>query len=352
MKQIVLIPGDGIGPEVMAEGEKLLKAIAHKYQLELHITSVDWGAERYLRDKVGIPFDERHFIDKADAILFGALGDKRIPDMAHGKEILLGLRQGLDLFVNFRPVKLYSPELSKLSRSSPIDIAIFRENTQDLYVSAGGVLGQGTPSEVAIDESIHTYHGVKRIIEEAFLFAKSHDRRQVMLVDKSNAIRFGGSLWQRSFKEVAANHSEIKTQHLFVDVAAMKMVQEPQIFDVVVTSNLFGDILSDLGAGITGGLGLSASGNINPYTKKALFEPVHGSAPDIAGLGLANPFAMFLSIGLMMEFLGYSSINNAIEKSVKDAIHQRKTTKDIGGDLSTSEASEDLIRHFLLCERI
>jgi 3-isopropylmalate dehydrogenase len=347
MKRILLIPGDGIGPEVMAHAESLLHALSQSRGIKFILDKVDWGAERWLKERVGIPAGELFAIPKKyDALLFGALGDPRIPDMAHGREILLKLRTGLDLFINLRPIKLLSESLSVLNSRKNIDIIIFRENTQDLYAGAGGALNLGTDHEVAIDESIHTYEGVKRIINEAFLYAERTQRSLVTLVDKSNAIRFGGSLWQRVFKSTAQEFPHIRAEHRFVDVAAMQMVQDPGIFDVVVTSNLFGDILSDLGAGITGGLGLAASANLNPRGI-ALFEPVHGSAPDIAGQDKANPFAMFMTVAMMLDYFGYKQAANDIENALKNSIEQGNTTPDLGGSLSSRVAADRIIKQLI-----
>lgn len=341
MKRLLLIPGDGIGPEVMEQAKKLLLVLAKKFSLEFSLTEVDWGAERWLKHHEGIPDDQFATLTKDyDAILFGALGDKRIPDMAHGRAILLRLRFGLDLYINLRPVKLLSAKLGVLKDKGPkdIDMVIFRENTEDLYLGLGQSLNSGSPDEVAIDESKHSLKAVERIILAAFNYAKAHNRKKVTLVDKHNAIKFGGSLWQKSFAKISQNFA-IEADHLFVDVACMHMVKDPGRFDVVVTSNLFGDILSDLGAGIAGGLGLSASANINPGVM-ALFEPVHGSAPDIAGKNQANPMAMFLSVAMMMDYFGHKNAASDIEAAVATAIERNLTTKDLGGRLSSSEAFE------------
>lgn len=341
-----MVPGDGIGPEVMAEAKALLKAIAQRWSLEFMVDEVDWGAKRWLRERVGIPSGMlENLPNQYDAILFGALGDPRIPDMAHGREILLGLRFGLDLFINLRPVRLLHPSLTALKDCSPsqIDMVIFRENTEDIYLGLGKCEQQGSPMEVTIDESRHTYRGVERIISSAFHYAERHGRKRVTLVDKANAIKFGGSLWQRTCASVAKKYPGISCDHLFVDVAAMQMVLDPARFDVIVTSNLFGDILSDLGAGITGGLGLAASANINPGVM-ALFEPVHGSAPDIAGRDLANPFAMFMSVAMMMTYFGYDEVAQSIERAIVGAIEEGATTPDLNGRLSCSAAAHGIIK--------
>jgi 3-isopropylmalate dehydrogenase len=308
MKRILLIPGDGIGIEVMAQAQKLLHLLSHKYKLNL------------ITEKVG---------------------DQKIPDMAHGREILLGLRFGLDLYINFRPIKLLDSSLSVLKKDVNIDIALFRENTEDIYLGQGRAINHGTENEITIDESKHSFSGVYRIIKAAFIYANTADK-YLTLVDKSNAIKFAGNLWQRVFVNVKREFPSVKTNHIYADVAAMTMVQKPDSFQVIVTSNLFGDILSDLGAGLVGGLGLCASANINPG-KMALFEPVHGSAPDIAFQNKANPFSMLLSVSLMMEYLGYNNIAVIITKAISNALMNKATTIDIGGSLSCSEAADGII---------
>lgn len=344
-KKILVIPGDGIGPEVMSYATELLALLSRKHELNLKFDHVDWGAERWLKEGVGIPKGELEKIpDTYSAILFGALGDPRIPDMAHGREILLGLRKGLDLYVNFRPVKIFHPRLSPLKKQKEIDIAIFRENTQDIYAGIGGALNGGSVAEIAMDQSVHSFLGVQRIIKAAFEYAAKNKRKQVCLVDKSNAIIYGGSLWQRVFKQISEDYPAIEKKHLFVDVAAMLMVQKPEGFDVIVCSNLFGDILSDLGAGLVGGLGLAASANINPG-KIALFEPVHGSAPDIVGQQKANPFAMFLSAALMLEYLGFPKLRTTIEEAVKKAIEHDCVTPDLEGSKPTEKAAKFIIEN-------
>lgn len=341
-RQIAVVPGDGIGKEVIGQGLSLLEKLNTQKGLGLSFKVKDWGAERWLSEGVGLPKGTLEELSSDySAIYFGALGDPRIPDMAHGKDILLGLRQGLDLYVNLRPIELLLPPLSPLllKEGQHINCVIFRENTQDLYTSIGGNLAKGTPQEVSVDQSVHTYLGVKRIIQAAFEFAVQHDRKRVMLVDKSNAIGFGGSLWKRVFQEVAACFTQIQTDHLFVDVAAMQMVMQPERFDVVVTSNLFGDILSDLGAGLVGGLGLCASANLHPG-KIGLFEPVHGSAPDIAGKGIANPLAAFLTAAMMMDFLGEYAISKAIRQAVQICLQEGPLTPDLGGRASTQDVGD------------
>lgn len=331
---IAVIPGDGIGPEVIAEGVPVLE------QLGLKLTYFDWGADKWLREQIGLPQDAlKNLSDNFDAIYFGALGDPRIPDMAHGREILLGLRTGLDLYANIRPIKLLDDKLGCLKNKTCADInfTVFRENTQDIYGGRGSVSEQNTPQENTIDESFHTYAGVSRIIKLAFEQAK----HSVTLGHKSNAIKYGGTLWQRAFGEISVQYPKIKAKQLYIDTMAMEFVRAPEQFDMVVTSNLFGDILTDLGAAISGGLGLAASANINP-DKIGLFEPVHGSAPDITGKNQANPMAAFLSAAMLLDFLELKDPANALRQSVIKAIQHNICTPDLGGQKTTQE-----VGHFI-----
>ncbi len=348
-KRIAVVPGDGIGPEVIKAGLQVLKAATKKTGAHFDWVHKDWGAEKWLKEGIGLPEGALDDLTaNYDAIYFGALGDPRVPDMAHGREILLGMRFGLDLYVNMRPVQLLSEQFCPIKNKGPKDVnfIVFRENTEDLYVAMGGNFKKGTPHEVAVDESVHTRHGVERIIRYAFEFARAQGRKKVTLGDKSNAVRFGGQLWQRTFKEVAAEYPEIKTDHFFVDVLAMELVRRPEHFDVIVTGNLFGDILSDLGAGLVGGLGMAASGNMYPG-KIGLFEPVHGSAPDIAGQGKANPLAALVTGAMMMTYLGENVIARAIEESVKEVIKSGEVTADLGGSLNTAQAASAVEKRVL-----
>lgn len=341
-RHIAVVPGDGIGPEVLDEGMQLLRSLDTVLKLGLTFDVKDWGAEKWLKEKVGLPqgaLDDLR--TNYDAIYFGALGDPRIPDMAHGREILLGMRFGLDLYANVRPIKLMHEKLNALSQKkmNDIDFVVVRENTEDCYVSMGGNLKSGTPDEVSIDESIHTRKGVERVIRFAFELASQRPKKKLTLGDKSNAVRFGGSLWQRTFKDVAKEFPHIKTDHLFVDVMAMEMVRAPERFDVIVTSNLFGDILTDLGAAISGGLGLARSSNLHKG-KIGLFEPIHGSAPDIAGKGIANPMAALLTAGTMLRYLGCAEVESAVERAVSLAIDAGCTTPDLKGSAGTKEVGQ------------
>jgi len=344
-RRIAVVPGDGIGKEVIAEGVRVLRALDEKHGLGLELVEKDWGADKWIAEGVGLPDGALDDLkENYDAIFFGALGDPRIPDMAHGREILLGMRFGLDLYVNQRPCKVIVEDLCPLKNKGPddVDFVIMRENTEDLYVSMGGRFKKGTPDEVAIDESMNTYKGVERIVRAAFEYAQKAGRKSVTLADKSNAVRFGGGLWQDVFKEVAADFPDVATQHRFVDVMAMELVSKPEAFDVVVANNLFGDILSDIGAGLVGSLGLAASANLHPG-RIGLFEPVHGSAPDIVGQDKANPLATFLTASMMLEFLDAVDVAADLKKAVLDTVADGKVTPDLGGTLKTAEVTDGVL---------
>ena len=344
--RVAVIPGDGIGAEVMAEATKVLDRLtALSPELSaapLALTSFDFGADRYLRDGVTLPEEAlADFTANYAAILVGALGDPRVPDSRHARDILLGMRFKLDLFINLRPIRLLDPRLCPLKDrpERAIDIVCFRENTEGPYVGVGGNFKRGTPDEVAISEDVNTRKGVERIIRAAFEYARKRGRRRVCMSDKSNAIRHAHDLWQRVFAEVRAEYSEIEAEHRYIDVLAMEMVQAPERFDVIVTSNLFGDIITDLGAGIAGGLGLAASGNIHPG-RVSMFEPVHGSAPNIAGKGLANPVGAILSLAMMLEHLGHDEASARLERAVATCLEAGRTTRDLGGELTTAQAGD------------
>ncbi|MGQ0506466.1 MAG: isocitrate/isopropylmalate dehydrogenase family protein, partial [Myxococcaceae bacterium] len=290
MSKIAVIPGDGAGIEVAKEGARVLEAVAKARKLPLDLEWFDFGADRYIKTGVGLPAGQLDIFRRDfDAILFGAIGDPRIKDGAHAREILLGMRFGLDLYINYRPFKLLADRLSPLKGKGKkeIDFVVFRENTEGQYNGVGGVFKKGTPDELAISEEINTRKGVERIIRAAFAHAKTRGSTQVLMSDKSNAIT-AHELWLRTFKEVAAEYPGIEAKHLYVDALAMQMVLRPEALQVVVTTNLFGDILTDIAAALIGGLGMAPSASLNPDSTP-LFEPVHGSAPDIAGKGIVNP---------------------------------------------------------------
>jgi 3-isopropylmalate dehydrogenase len=339
MKRVAVIPGDGIGPEVIREAVRVLRRLQESRIIEVELVDFDWGAEKFLEEGITLPSGGLEMLsEEFDAILAGAFGDPRIPSNKHAEDILLGMRRGLDLYINLRPVRLLNARLTPLlnRKTDDIDFVVFRENTEGAYCGAGGFLKKGTVDEIAIQEEVNTRRGVERIIAAAFEYARANGRKRVTMADKSNVQRFGGDLWQRVFKEVAAGYGEIEANHQYVDAMAMFMVLDPAQYDVIVTNNLFGDILTDLGAAIQGGLGLAASGNIHPG-KVSLFEPVHGSAPPLAGKGLANPIGSILTCAMMLEYLGYQTEGRMIEEAVRVAISADEVTRDLGGTLSTEQ---------------
>ena len=343
-KRIAVIPGDGIGQEVIPQALKVIRASG----ADVEFSEFDWGADRYLRDGMTVAPDGFAMLARDfDAVFAGAFGDPRVKSNIHAKEILLGMRFNMDLYANVRPVRLLDASLCPLKGVEPkdVDFVVIRENTEGVYTDAGGVFKQGTPDEVAIQEDINTRKGVERIIRYAFEYCERHakvdgsPRNQVLMCDKSNAMTHAGGLWQRAFKEVSGEYPQITTQHMYVDALCMHMVRDPRQFDVIVTNNMFGDIITDLAAALQGGLGMAASGNIHPG-KTSMFEPVHGSAPPIAGKNVANPFGAILTAAMMLAHLGFSNEAAKIEAAVLEAVRQHKTTLDIGGKLGTREAGE------------
>lgn len=338
--RIAIIPGDGIGTEVITEAVRVVEAAEHAFGFTVEKTEFDWGADRFLRDGVTLPDGAvEMFQSEYDAILLGAVGDPRVPDNRHAADILLGLRFKLELYINLRPIRLLADGLTPLKgrTCADIDFVVFRENTEGLYTFMGGNFKKGTPDEVAIQEEVNTRKGVERIIEAAFTFAEDTGRGKVTLADKSNAMTYGHDLWRRTFKEVAARHPSIETNAQYIDATAMFMVLDPGQYDVIVTNNLFGDIITDLGAALQGGLGVAGSGNIHPGAV-SLFEPVHGSAPQFAGKNIANPIGSILAAAMMLEHLGHKDAADAIERAVVSAVADGLMTKDIGGSLTTTEA--------------
>jgi 3-isopropylmalate dehydrogenase len=343
-KRIAVIPGDGIGKEVIPQAVNAIQATGAAVEL----TEFDWGADRYLRDQTTVPHDGFAMLSRGfDAILVGAFGDPRVKTNIHAKEILLGMRFKMDLYANVRPVRLLDAALCPLKRVEPkdVDFVVLRENTEGVYSDAGGVFKQGTADEIATQEDINTRKGVERIIRYAFEYCRTHTkldgspRSKVLMSDKSNAMTHAGGLWQRVFKEVSAEYPAITAQHMYVDALCMQMVRDPRQFDVIVTNNMFGDIITDLAAGLQGGLGMAASGNIHPG-KTSMFEPVHGSAPPIAGKNEANPFGAILTAAMMLRHLEFTKEADKIEAATLEAVRQKKTTQDIGGSLGTREAGE------------
>lgn len=344
MARIAVIPGDGIGAEVIPEAVRILRAVDDARRLDLDLVTWELGAERYLRTGVAITDEELEDLGSGyDAILLGALGDPRVPGDEHARDILLGLRFRLDLYVNLRPIRLLAPDRSPLRDATPesLELIIFRENTEGAYAGLGGVFRRGTPDEVAIEEDVNTRRGVERILRAAFQHARDHDLR-LTLADKANAMRHAGQLWRRTFDEVASGFPEVEREAMYVDALAMDLVLHPGRYQVIVAPNLFGDILSDLAAGLVGGLGLAPSANLHPG-RMGLFEPVHGSAPDIAGQGRANPVAAILSSAMMLDHLGHPDAARAIERAVESAVQDRATTPDLGGDLTTRSATDAIL---------
>lgn len=344
MPRIALIPGDGIGQEVVREARRVLLVVAEAEGMDLELTEWDLGADRFLRDGVTITDEEFSALEHDhDAVLLGALGDPRVPSNRHAKDILLGIRFKLDLYVNFRPCRLLAPELCPLARDvSGLRLDIFRENTEGEYTGMGGSLRKGTPDEVALEENVATRMGVERIVRAAFDYAEKHGRERVTLVDKSNVMRHVGGLWRRVFDEVGEEHPGIERDGMYVDAMAMDLVRRPERYHVLVASNLFGDIVSDLAAEITGGLGLAPSANLHPGAH-ALFEPVHGSAPDIAGTGRANPLGAIRCVGLLLAHLGHDEAGALVERAAVASFVAGCRTPDLGGDASTSEVGDWIV---------
>ena len=345
-QRIAVIPGDGIGPEVAHIGVRLLESLG----LPLQFDWFDFGAERYLRDGTSLP---RGFMDtlRRDyaAVYFGAVGDPRVPGNEHAKEILLAMRFELDLYINLRPCLLIDDRLSPLKGKGreQLKFVVFRENTEGLYAGVGGALKKGTPDEVAQEVEVNTRKGVERILEAAFAYARQHGLRRVCMADKANVLIHGHGLWRRTFAEVSRRHPGIEAKAMYVDALAMDLIRQPEAYEVIVTNNLFGDILTDLGAALTGGLGLAASGNIHPG-RVSLFEPVHGSAPDIAGQGKANPLAMALSGALMLEHLGHAREAQRLTRAVEAQVREGAHTPDLVPLLAGSAATTDQVGSELL----
>jgi 3-isopropylmalate dehydrogenase len=342
VKHIAVIPGDGIGVDVTREAVKALKRAQEVYGFNLEMTHFDWSADKYLKEGVTMPEGALDMFRKEyDAIYVGAFGDPRVPDMKHADDILLGMRFGLDLYINFRPIKLLDASITPLKGRSTkdVDFVIFRENTEGMYVKIGGIFKKGTRDEVAIQEDLNTRVGVERIIVAAFEYAKKAGRKRVTMADKSNIMRYGHDLWQRAFAEIARRYPDIEANTQFVDAVTMWMVLKPDQYEVIVTNNMFGDIITDLGAALQGGLGMASSGNIHPG-KVSLFEPVHGSAPKYAGKNVTNPIGAILSAGLMMDYIGYPEAAKGIESAVIQTIAAKQVTRDLGGSLTTTAAGD------------
>jgi 3-isopropylmalate dehydrogenase len=344
MPRIAIIPGDGIGGEVVREAVRALEVVVERSSLPLVLRWWDLGAERYLREGVTLSDDDfRSLAEDHDAILLGALGDPRVPGNEHARDILLGLRFRLDLYVNYRPSVLLDPGHCPLRGERRIAIEIFRENTEGVYLNLGGGFRQGTPDEVAVLEDLNTRRGVERIVRAAFQHASRRGRTLVTLVDKANAMPPIGSLWRRTFAEVGAEFPDIEREALYVDAVAMDLIRRPERYQVIVTSNLFGDILSDLAAALTGGLGLAPSANLHPG-RYALFEPVHGSAPDIAGKGVANPLGAIRCASLLLDQLGFPEPAASVEAAAAACARAGPRTPDLGGSATTQDVGDWVVK--------
>jgi len=335
---LAVIPGDGIGPEVVGEGLKVLDAVAKKYDLTFNKTNYELGAAYWHKTGETLPDSVMAELAKSDVILLGAVGDPTVPSGVLERGLLLKLRFAFEHYINLRPAKLFPGVISPITNNKGIDFVVVREGTEGLYVGAGSIKDEGTNKELAIEESINTYNGVERVIRDAFNRAKLRPRKKLTLVHKNNVLTRAGGLWTRVFNEVAKDFPEVTTDYLHVDAASMFFVTNPERFDVVVTDNLFGDIITDIAAAICGGIGLAASGNINPTGAfPSMFEPVHGSAPDIAGKNLADPTATVLSIAMMLNHLGESKAASDVEAAVAKDLARRgdkkRSTTEVGAAL-------------------
>jgi 3-isopropylmalate dehydrogenase len=343
---IAVIAGDGIGKDVTAEAVKVLTRVGEVFGLPVALEYLPWGADHFLATGETVPPTGYDLLRSFDAVFVGALGDPRVVDNRHARDILLGTRFELDLYVNYRPVRLLADRLCPLKGRGRRDVnfVVFRENTEGVYVGCGGRFKAGTDDEVAIQEEINTYKGVHRIIRHAFEYAAAHGLTTVCMADKSNAMQQGHALWQRVFRSVAAQYPGITATHQYIDALAMFLVRDPGQYQVIVTNNLFGDIVTDIGGALQGGLGMAASGNLHPG-RTSLFEPVHGSAPPLAGRNVANPMGAILSTALLLETLGRVHEARAVERSVEAAVEAGETTPDIQGTRGTREVGDWIAAH-------
>ncbi|MEU8447937.1 3-isopropylmalate dehydrogenase [Streptomyces globisporus] len=341
---LAVIPGDGIGQEVVAQGLKVLNAVLPQ-DVKLETREYDLGAQRWHRTGDTLPDAELDALKNHDAILLGAIGDPSVPSGVLERGLLLKLRFAFDHFINLRPSKLFPNTATPLAGRPDIDFVVVREGTEGPYTGNGGSLRTGTPAEVATEVSVNTAYGVERVVRDAFERAAARPRKKLTLVHKNNVLVYAGHLWKNTFDRVAAEYPQVSTDYLHVDAATIFFVTQPESFDVIVTDNLFGDILTDLAAAVTGGIGLAASGNINPTGAfPSMFEPVHGSAPDIAGQGKADPTATILSVALLLRHLGYDAEATRIEDAVSADLAERdgsaaRTTDEIGDALAVRVAS-------------
>lgn len=335
---LAVIAGDGIGPEVVNEGLKVLDAVSKRYDVEFKRTPFDLGAAQWHRTGIALSDETMAELAKADVILLGAVGDPTVPSGVLERGLLLKLRFAFDHYVNLRPAKLMPGVTGPLATNAAIDFVVVREGTEGPYSGAGGAMAVGTEAEIATEESLNTRRGAERVIRDAFERALKRDRKKLTLVHKNNVLVHSGNLWTRTFNEVAKEYPTITTEYLHADAAAMFLITNPERFDVIVTDNLFGDILTDIAAAICGGIGLAASGNINPTGKfPSMFEPVHGSAPDIAGKNIADPTATVMSVAMMLDHLGFADAAREVERAVaKDLLirgDKKRSTSEVGDAL-------------------
>lgn len=337
---IAVIAGDGVGQEVTPAAIRTLEAIGPRFDAAFDFEHFDWGAEYYFRNGRMMPADALDLLRPKHAILLGAVGDPKIPDHITLNGLLLPIRRGFDQFANVRPAILYQGVPSPLARPGKIDMVVVRENTEGEYAQVGGFIYHHQPEEVAIQTAVFTRRGIDRVVRFAFELARKRNKqRRVTSITKSNAQGYGMVLWDRAFQTVAAEYSDIETESLLVDAAAMNFIRRPESFDVVVASNLFGDILSDVSAILTGSIGLAPSANLDPTRRfPSMFEPVHGSAPDIAGRGIVNPLASILSAGMLLDHVGLEEAGQQVERAVAAVLAEEKVkSADLGGTSSTSE---------------
>ena len=346
--KIAVIAGDGIGPEVIAEGEKVLRRAAQlDGSFAFSFTHFPWGCEYYLKTGRMMPADALKTLSGYDAIFLGAVGFPGVPDHVSLRELLLEIRHGFDQYVNIRPVKLLPGAPCPLVGAKPedIDMIFVRENSEGEYAGSGAWLYRDTPEEVVIQNGVFSRKGTERIIRYAYALAR-REKKTLTSISKGNALNYSMVFWDQVFREVGAEYPDVETHALLVDAASMFMVKDPKRFQIVVTSNLFGDILTDLGAAIAGGMGLAAGANLNPEKKyPSMFEPIHGSAPDIAGQGVANPLASVWTAGQMLTFFGYPEWEERIVGAIERMLGEKKAlTPDMGGSASTSECGDEMVR--------
>ena len=345
MLKIAVVPGDGIGPEVVREGLKVLAAVAGPTNLKYETTEFDWGGERYLKTGEVRPENGLEILREFDAIFLGAVGHPEVPVGLVERKLLLEVRFGLDQYVNLRPIKLYPGVWTPIKDKGPeeIDFVVVRENTEDMYVGTGGFAHYGTPDEVATQVAVYTRKGTERIIRYAFELARARKKdKKLTVVDKSNVLTYGHDLWQRTFREVGEEYPDIQQDRAYVDAACMWMVKNPEWFDVIVTTNMFGDIITDLGAMIQGGMGVAASGNINPEGT-SMFEPIHGSAPKYAGQNKANPIATIAAVQMMLEHAGEKEAAARVEKAIASVLGSGKIPDLSAGKCPPTSEVGDMI---------